>query len=356
MPPLVSILIPAYNAERWIADTIRSALAQTWPRVEVIVIDDGSCDQTLAIARKFAAKNVLVVSQENQGASVARNKALELYQGDYVQWLDADDILSPDKVAIQMELARKCQSKRTLFSAAWGYFYYRLNKATFSPSLLWRDLSSFEWLLLKMGRNLHMPNSTWLTSRELTQIAGAWDNRLSFDDDGEYFCRVILASDGIRFLSDAKIFYRISGFGSLSTVDESQRQLASFFLSMRLHLRYLRSLEDSERVRAACLNYLQTRLVRFYPERIAFVEELQQLAATLGGQLEIPRLSWKYSWIQKLFGWTVAKRARQNYNRLKSSVMRSWDKTLFDLQRLSVASNVRDRGIKAAVLGPNPVQ
>src|SRR5438477_11908717 len=126
MTPLVSILIPAYNAERWIADTIRSALAQTWPRIEVVVIDDGSCDQTLAIAQKFASKNVLVVTQENQGASGARNKALDLYQGDYVQWLDADDILSSDKIAKQMELAQECQSKRMLFSAAWGYFYYRL--------------------------------------------------------------------------------------------------------------------------------------------------------------------------------------------------------------------------------------
>ena len=67
MSPLVSILIPAYNAERWIADTIRSAQAQTWPRKEIIVVDDGSTDQTLSIARKFASKEVSVVSQENRG-------------------------------------------------------------------------------------------------------------------------------------------------------------------------------------------------------------------------------------------------------------------------------------------------
>ncbi|PYK71260.1 MAG: hypothetical protein DME42_11085 [Verrucomicrobia bacterium] len=81
MTPLVSILIPAYNAERWIGDTIQSALAQTWPRAEVIIVDDGSRDRTFQTARQFASKTVSVVTQENQGASAARNRAFELSQG-----------------------------------------------------------------------------------------------------------------------------------------------------------------------------------------------------------------------------------------------------------------------------------
>jgi glycosyltransferase involved in cell wall biosynthesis len=78
MKPLVSILIPAYNAEPWIADIIKSALNQTWPSKEIIIVDDGSCDQTLRVARQFASKAVSVVTQENQGASAARNNAFEL--------------------------------------------------------------------------------------------------------------------------------------------------------------------------------------------------------------------------------------------------------------------------------------
>src|SRR4029077_692185 len=105
MPPLVSILIPAYNAEKWIADTISSALAQPWPRKEIIIVDDGSTDQTLSIARQFTSKTVSVIAQKNQGASAARNKAFQLCQGDYIQWLDADDLLSPDKVAKQLKAA-----------------------------------------------------------------------------------------------------------------------------------------------------------------------------------------------------------------------------------------------------------
>ncbi|PYX04484.1 MAG: hypothetical protein DMG85_17690 [Acidobacteria bacterium] len=103
MTPLVSILIPAYNAEPWIADTIRSTLRQTWPRTEIIIVDDGSRDRTFEIAQQFSSDYVFVVTQENQGAAAARNRAFELCQGDYIQWLDADDLLWPDKIAKQME-------------------------------------------------------------------------------------------------------------------------------------------------------------------------------------------------------------------------------------------------------------
>src|SRR5882672_6611417 len=102
--PLVSILIPAFNAEQWIGETLRSALAQTWPHKEIIVVDDGSRDQTVATARKFEAEGVRVVTQKNSGAAAARNTAFSLCHGDYIQWLDADDLLAPDKIASQLRV------------------------------------------------------------------------------------------------------------------------------------------------------------------------------------------------------------------------------------------------------------
>lgn len=332
MKPLVSILIPAYNAERWLADTIQSALAQTWPRKEIIIVDDGSRDQTLGAARQFASKNVSVVTQENQGAAAARNKAFELCQGDYIQWLDADDLLAPDKIARQMEVAQEFQDKRRLLSSAWGYFMYRPSRAQFLPTPLWCDLEPTEWLIRKWEGNHHMQTATWLVSRELTEAAGPWDTRLLGDDDGEYFCRVLLASSGVRFAPDAKVFYRITDSSRWSYIGSSNRKLEAHLLSRQLQIGYLRSLEDNGRVRAACLKYLQRPLIHFYPERADLVRQSQQLAAMLGGRLEIPKLSWKYLWIQKLFGLTVAKRVRQRWNQCKLSTIRSWDKTLFRLE------------------------
>ena len=171
-----------------------------------------------------------------------------------------------------------------------------------------------------------MQTDTWLVSRELTEAAGPWDTRLWRDNDGEYFCRVVLASDGIRFTPGAKSYYRRSGSNSVSYVGKSQKKLESLFLSMQLHIRYLRSLEDSERTRAACVKYLQTWLDNFYPERPDIVARLEQLAVSLGGKLEIPRLSWKYAWIQKLFGWTAAKRMRLALCGCKEDLLRFWDK------------------------------
>jgi hypothetical protein len=184
-----------------------------------------------------------------------------------------------------------------------------------------------------MEQNLHMQNATWLVSRELAEAAGPWDTRFHFDQDGEYFCRVLLASEGTRFVPGTGIYYRASGGNSVSFIGNSDKKKDSLLLSMKLHIQYLRSLEESERVRKACLTYIHTWHRNFYSERPDLVQEAQQLAETVGGRLKPPTLPWKYRWIQKLFGWTAAKRIRQRWNQSKSSVIRFWDKTLFRLER-----------------------
>ena len=88
---MVSILIPAYNAERWIGQTIESALNQTGGRREIIVVDDGSRDETIAVACRYASPELRVSWQANQEAFTPRSKALSFCQVDFIQWLDADD-------------------------------------------------------------------------------------------------------------------------------------------------------------------------------------------------------------------------------------------------------------------------
>ena len=206
MKSRVSILIPAFNAGPWIADTIQSALDQTWPDKEIIVVvDAGSQDQTLAEARRFASKTVSVVTRPHQSAAAARNVAFDLCQGDFIQWLDADDLLGRDKVALQMRAAEQIASPKTLLSSEWGCFFFRRSKARFQPTSLWCDLAPDEWLLRKMGRNEHMQPATWLVRREIIEAAGRWNEKILVDEDGEYFCRLVLASDGIRFIPGAKV-------------------------------------------------------------------------------------------------------------------------------------------------------
>ena len=333
--PLVSILVPAYNAEEWIADSLKSAVAQTWPNTEIIIVDDGSKDGTLAVAQRFASDRVKVISQKNQGAAAARNAAFAASSGDYIQWLDADDLLAPDKIEQQMRVAERHPGKRTLLSSGWGRFLYRPSRATFVPTALWSDLTPAEWLLRKMDNNLHMQTATWLVTRELTEAAGPWNTTLLGDDDGEYFCRVLLQSDGIKFAPESKVFYRMAGPSSLSYIGSSDKKKDAQLHSMRLHLDYLRSLDDSPRARAACVRYLQNWLVNFHPERPDLVMEAQQLAASLGGQLEVPTLSWKYRWIRALLGGIGAKRAQIRLRQLKWSLVRFWDKMLLRVEHLT---------------------
>jgi glycosyltransferase involved in cell wall biosynthesis len=333
MRPLVSILIPAFNAQEWIADAITSAARQTWPRKEIIVVDDGSRDRTLSVARRFASEGVSVVTQANQGPSAARNQALSICQGDYIQWLDADDLLAPDKIEKQMETLDHGASKRVLLSSAWGRFMYRPQRASFVPTALWCDLSPVEWLLRKMEQNVGMQTATWLVSRELTEAAGPWNTQLLVNNDDEYFCRVLLGSDGTRFVPEARVFYRMWDFNCVSYIGRSERKMEALFLAMQLQIGHLRSLEDSERVRTACVKCLQNRLSTFYPERLDIAKQTEQIAETLGGRLEVPRLSWKYAWIQKGFGWPLAKRAQIVVQRCKWPLIRSWDKALSRFDR-----------------------
>jgi glycosyltransferase involved in cell wall biosynthesis len=332
MRSLVSILIPAYNAEAWIAETIQSATGQTWPRKEIIIVNDGSRDRTGEVARRFASKEVTVVTIENQGAAAARNHALRLSQGDYIQWLDADDLLARDKVERQLATLRDTDAKRTLLSSSWAFFSYRTQRARFVPNSLWQDHSPTDWLVRKMGENLHMQTATWLTSRELTEAAGPWDTRLEVDDDGEYFCRVLLASQGTRFVPESKVFYRVTSPNRVSHIGMSDRKKDAMLLSMKLHIQSLRSLEESERVRKACLVYMQTWYENFYPERLDLMAELQRLATECGGRLEEPKLRWKYVWMKPLFGYKAAKQAQMTLPQLKSWLIRRLDKAMFEME------------------------
>ncbi len=319
MPELVSILIPAYNAERWIANTLTSATAQDWPRKEIIVVDDGSIDGTLAVARSFSAANVKVLSQRNAGASAARNRALAEAQGDYIQWLDADDLLAPDKISRQLAGAEPGATSRVLLSSAFGEFFGEPGTADFVPGPLWEDLDPVEFLLRRFTRNAWMCPAVWLVSRRLTDLAGGWDERLSLDDDGEYFSRVAAKSRHIRFSPEARVYYRRGNVGSLSRA-VSDRACESLLLSLTLCIEHLRSVEDSERSRAAGITLLQTCIdhsVCFYPGHQDLQARIEAVARELGGSVCPPRLNWKYAAIRALLGWSAVKRVKTTVSNMK---------------------------------------
>jgi glycosyltransferase involved in cell wall biosynthesis len=328
MSDLVSVLIPAYNAGQWLGATIRSALAQTWQPLEVIVVDDGSSDDTLSVARAFEAQNVKVVTQPNMGAPAARNRALSLAQGAYVQWLDADDLLDPGKISAQMKVALQLSDRRMLLSCSFGTFYYRAEKAVFTPTRLWRDLTPVEYFLTRFEHNACFQTDAWLVSRELSEAAGPWTDLRSPDDDGEYFCRVAMNSSGVKFVGDATTYYRIGNAGSLNNT-RSHAAVRALYTSKVTCIEYLLSMEDSKRSRAACVQLLQDWMFDFIG-REDVVADAQRLAMTLGGTVNPPLLKWKYRPIQWLFGYDTAFAARRVLPYWRAQAVRRLDRLLYD--------------------------
>jgi glycosyltransferase involved in cell wall biosynthesis len=332
MAEFVSILMPCYNAEKWLKETIDSALSQTWPNKEIIIVDDGSTDNSLQIAKQYESATIKVISQENKGGSAARNKALECAQGDYIQWLDADDILAPDKIEKQMKVARDIADQKVLLSCSWGRFYYRYWKAKFVEDSLWRDLNPVEWLIISFSEGSWMSNSAWLVSRTLTELAGPWDERLFMDQDGEYLCRVLTKSNNVVFVPEAREYVRRSNLESVGN-SLSRRSLESHFLSKTLCIGYLLSVENSERTREACVMLLQNSRRFYYPAQTDLMKKADDLAHELGGTLSRPVYNRRLAFAERIFGFTFANIMRRLWSQAKDSVTINWDKLLYDLSK-----------------------
>ncbi len=306
--PLVSILIPCYNAAPWIAATLDSALAQTHPRTEIIVVDDGSTDDCLALARTFISRGVNVYTQPNQGASAARNHALRHATGEFIQFLDADDLLAPEKIARQVALLTASPS-RSIAAGPWGRFEADHTRAVFTPEDNWRDLPPVDWLALNFAGRGMMPPAAWLVPLSLVAAAGPWDERLTLNDDGEYFCRVILASSGIRFCAEAHSFYRSNLSGSLSA-RRTPAAWQSAFLSQDLCARHLLAHETSPRTHQACADLFQRLTYDVYPACPELVRACETRVALHGGSRIRAGGGKLFLMLARLLGWKNARRLR----------------------------------------------
>jgi glycosyltransferase involved in cell wall biosynthesis len=236
--PLVSALIPCYNAGRWIAETLESVLAQTWPNLEIIVVDDGSSDDSVAVIEKFDSSRINLIKQQNSGAASARNRAFNESSGVFIQYLDADDLLSPRKIELQM--TRLADKPECVASAEWARFRDHKDEAHFVRDDTWQDLPPVEWLInaWQEGGGMLYP-ALWLVPRHTLIKAGPWRDDLSLNDDGEFFTRVVLASNQVLFCEGALTYYRSGISGSLSGL-KSRKGWVSQFKVIDLCEGYLR--------------------------------------------------------------------------------------------------------------------
>lgn len=240
---LVSVIIPAYNASKTVEQSIQSVLDQTYLNLEVIVIDDGSTDDTLLTSSNIIDERLFCFRIKNSGASAARNYGLKKAKGDYIQFLDADDILNLQKIEQQMLLL-----EHTNFDIAYCDWTYMndnsIETETVFNSKPYAAIASGKDLLRSMGKDKwFVPVFCWLTKRSIIDKAGLWNESLSNNDDGEFFTRVLYNSKKIARVPKILGHYRRNYLDSLSKSNTTEKVISAF-CSFNLIISYFQEKAD----------------------------------------------------------------------------------------------------------------
>jgi glycosyltransferase involved in cell wall biosynthesis len=315
MSPRVSIIIPCRNGAAWLAAAIESCLGQSWTNLQIIVVDNGSTDGSFALAKRYEARAVTVIACEQAGASAARNVGLKQADGDLIQFLDADDILDTNKIRRQVERLDAAPAG-SIASGAWVRFARDPSEAVFAPEPVWRDFVPEEFLIASWLGGGMMPNFSWLTPRAVIERAGPWNETLSVYDDGEFFCRVVLASSGIAFCAAARGYYRSAGAPTLSKRRDGEA-LASAFTAVDLSCRQLLQRSNSATAAKACATHYQRFAYDAYPQAAELVARAEKRAAELGGSDLRAGGGPAFQMLARTLGWKLSKRAQLAWRTLR---------------------------------------
>lgn len=305
----VSILIPCYNAERWVRAALESALKQTWINKEIIVVDDGSTDGSAKVLEQFMSRGVKIIRQENRGQCVAANRAFAESTGEYIKFFDADDLLAPGTVELQM--ARLAGSTTAVASCEWGRFYGEdLSTFRLSRETVWRDMDAREWLVESWRRARPMMQcAIWLIPRQLLLKTGLWNEQLTLINDFEFFARVLSHASDVRFTPGARLYYRSGLPGSLSG-RKSRAAVESAFHSLLTGTDHLLAVRNDPAARRSCANLLQDFIYTYYPEHPDLLEKMARRVEELGGATLSPDGPPRFQVLRRFVGWKMARRVQ----------------------------------------------
>jgi glycosyltransferase involved in cell wall biosynthesis len=226
--PLVSVVIPSYEKAHFLAAAIDSVLAQTYPNVEVIVVDDGSRDNAGAVAARYPG--VRYVRQKNGDVSAARNAGLRESSGAFLVFLDADDTLLPDALRVGME----CFEREPHLRLVTGTYRYVDRDGHFLPSPLQAHVTEDHYAALLRVNYIGTPGTTIFRRLVLHEVGG-YDQRFSGAEDYELVLRIVGRGYPIHCHEVAVLGYR-RATNHLS--DDSRRMLEDTLRALRLHRRH----------------------------------------------------------------------------------------------------------------------
>ncbi|HEX8309714.1 MAG TPA: glycosyltransferase [Chthoniobacteraceae bacterium] len=303
MNTLVTIGIPCFNSERWLAQAITSALKQSWSNCEVIVVDDGSTDGSVDVARSFGQK-VKLLASEHQGANHARNRILQEAQGEWIQYLDADDYLESGKITQQFSEGNAGAEADVIYSPVWietttGTSSEREQSRT-SPDL---DIYA-QWLAWQIPQT---GGCLWRRSALLS--LGGWKDEQPCCQEHELYLRGLQA--GLRFVytPTPHAVYRVWSEETLCRRDPRlviavKTRLIDVLESWMLE-RKLWSDVHRRTAGRACFEMARTIAKYNFGQAVAYHQERQSRKLI---HLEGPAAPKFYRWIYNALGFATAER------------------------------------------------
>lgn len=313
MLPTVSIIIPAYNCESYIEETLESAYRQTYDsdKLQVIAINDGSTDSTLSILKELADKYSLIIkSTPNRGASAARELGRQLAIGKYIQYLDSDDLLMPQKIEKQVKLLEATDGD--LAYGAYERFkisptkeYCRLEVKL--PKRQYKDLE------VDTFKSFWFPPAALLYSKRLTDKIGPWPINLPIIQDARYLQEASILKGKFVFTEGIMAKYRVTE-NSLSNREGVFKFYKDVFQNgLEIHQKWKSDLTEEKR--NAVLGCF-TNCARVFVEHDiklfeSCVEQLHQIQPDF-----IPKGSKIMSYVSRIFGYRRAELIRYNTKKL----------------------------------------
>lgn len=313
MKDRVSIIVPIYNAGTYLKESIDSLLKQTYRNLEIILVDDGSTDNSAEIANSFTNDNVHLIRQPNSGASIARNTGLKHATGEFIQFMDADDYLSVDKIEKQVDALQSFPLKVAVcdYISFEDSEDYLQKKGKDQRSFIYSSDDPIDFLINLLGgngsSNFVQPNS-WLVHQSLIKKSGVWKEYRGPDEDGEFFARVILESDGILHVPGVYNYYRRTPGKDKLSLKADNESLDNIFLTIGLKYQYLKQKSNDPRIEKAIAKQYLDFAVHQYPQNkkhssIAYEKYLQ-----LNQKATLPLLGGSVIELLKYtFGWRTAR-------------------------------------------------
>ncbi|MCK5535948.1 MAG: glycosyltransferase family 2 protein [Bacteroidales bacterium] len=273
MYPLVSILIPLYNAEKYFSETMESLLNQTYPNIEIIIVDDGSTDNSYEIAKKHESDNVIVIQQKNQGPGAARNKAFELSSGEYIQYLDADDLLEPNKIEIQLEVLKKYGDDTFVFGRV-GEFRKTIDNVKFQNAEYHKNYDDpLEFISDYWGYGGMIQIASCLLPGKTILKVGKWNEEWILNEDGEFISRILFESKRILYEKESIVYYRKDNVNSLNS-QRTRKHFESQLASYNAYFKWAKKYFDDKKIVLALAKRYSRMIYIMYPK----YEDLRHIA------------------------------------------------------------------------------